>query len=193
MFKTDVVNSKNIRKTTGYKIVQIILIPFLLFFFSLSLNLFGSDSAIQTFFRGENSQAFRQLSILIVLGVLIFSMIVRARLKNPAKLGSVEIDDNGLKFIDNDHSEQTYRWSELDKVSFEFFSTSNSANPRGCLNYFTLLKNQNKNTFEILIDNSLTKAEIGELLREINKKVPVKIKYRALYKIIFGDNDFKLS
>jgi hypothetical protein len=65
-------------------------------------------------------------------------------------------------------------------------------NPKGCLNYLTIITNTDKKTFEIVIENSLAKAGLGEQLSEINKKVPVKIKYSTLSKIIFRDKDFKL-
>jgi hypothetical protein len=192
MFKTEVVDSKNIRKTTVYKIIQIILIIILLFFFSLSFHIFGKDSAIESFISNNYRVVIQPIMMVIVVFVVVFSMIMRARMKNPRVLGSVEIDENELKFIGIDSTVKTYRWSELEGVNFEFFSTSNRNNQRGCLNYLTILKDSNYETFEIIVENSLSKSELGDIFREINIKVPVKIRYSTLFKMIFRDVDFKL-
>jgi hypothetical protein len=192
MYKTDVVDSKNFRKKTVYKIIQIILILLLLFFFSLSFHLFGRDSTIANFFSNNYNRIIQPLLMIIVIIAVVFSMIMRARMKNPKILGTAEIDENEFKFSGIDKIAKSHRWSELEGVTFEFFSTSNRNNPRGCINYLTLLRNSNRETFEIIVENSLSKSELGELLREINMKVPVRIKYSTLFKMIFQDKDFKL-
>jgi hypothetical protein len=192
MYKTEVVDSRNIRKTTVYKILQIVLILFLLFFFALSFHLFGQDSALENFFSTNYNGIIRPILMTIIIFVVVFSLIMRARMKNTKILGSAEIDENEFKFLGTDNTVKTYRWSELEGVVFEFFSTSNRNNPRGCINYLTLLRYSNRETFEIIVENSLSKSELGELLREINKKVPVRIKYSTLFKMIFRDTDFNL-
>jgi hypothetical protein len=193
MFKTEVVDSGNIRKTVVYKIAQIILIAFLLFFITLPLHILGQNSAIESFFRNNNASIVQPVAMAIIVIALIFSMIMKARMKNPKVLGSVKLDENEFNFLGIDNMVQSYSWGELEGINFEFFSTVNRNNPRGCCNYLTLLKYSNQVTYEIVIENSLSKSELGELLREINKKIPVKIKYALLMKKIFPDNDLKLK
>jgi hypothetical protein len=192
MFKTEVVDSRNIRKTTVYKIIQIILIFILLLFFSLSFHIFGKDSVLESYISDNYRSVIQPIMMIIVFFVVVFSMIMRARMKNPRILGSVEMNENEFKFIGIDNTAKSYRWSELEGVTFEFFSTSNRNNQRGCLNYLTILGNSTCETFEIIVENSLNKSELGELFREINNKVPVRIRYSSLFKMIFRDNDFKL-
>jgi len=191
MLKTQVVDSKNIRKTKVYKIIQIVLILLLLFFFSLSFHIFGKNSEIEKFIQTNYQGVIQPILMVIVVLVVLFSMIMRGRMKNPKILGSVEIDENEFKFTRVDDTIRSYRWSDLEGVDFEFFSTSNRNNQRGCLNYLTL-KGSDSEMFEITIENSLIKSELGEILRVVNKKVPVTVRYSTLFKMIFRDNDFKL-
>ena len=192
MFKTEVVDSRNIRKTSVFKIVQIILIVFLLFFFALSFHIFGQDSALENFFRINNEGIIQPIALSIIIIAVVFQMTMRARSKNPRILGSVELDENDFKFSGIDNTVKSFRWSELEGVTFEFFSTCNRNNPRGCFNYLTMLRNLDQETYEIIIENSLVKSDFGEILRVINKKVPVRIKYSVPLKMILRDNDFKL-
>lgn len=188
MFKTEVVNSRNIGKTTAYKVFIVIFTIIIFTFIASSYNLFGENFALKKFLR-QHSQI---IPIIIFIPAVAVSIITRSRLRNPIILGQLEMDENEMRYIANDESVQTYSWSGYDNISFKFFSTRTTNNPKGCLNYLTLIKNKDKKTFEIVIENSLTKAEFGDLLREINKKVTVKIKYASLLKILFKDSDLKL-
>jgi len=192
MFKTQVVNSRNIRKTTAYKAFQLAIIPILLFFVAMSFGLFGHDSAVETFFRENQSSIIRPIAIIIIILGIGLSLMMKTRMKNPQILGDIEMDEKGFRFLTNQKVDFSGLWSNTRFVTLEFFSSANINNPRGCLNYLTIIGNNGVRTFEIIIDNSLIKADLGELLREINSKIPVKVSYSIPLKKIFGDNDLKL-
>jgi hypothetical protein len=192
MFKTKVVNSRNIRKTTAYKAFQFALIPVLLFFVAMSFGLLGHDSAIETFFHENQSSIIRPIAIIIIILGVGLSLMMKTRLKNPQMLGDLEIDEKGFRFLTNEKVDFSGSWSDTRFVKLEFFSSANINNPQGCLNYLTIIGNQGVRTFEIIIENSLIKADLGELLRKINSKIPVKVSYSIPLKKIFGDNDLKL-
>ena len=61
----------------------------------------------------------------------------------------------------------------------------------GGMNYLSLNKSNAAKKYEIVIANSLVKAEFGDLLRKINSKVPVNVSYAYFLKKLFKDNDFK--
>jgi len=193
MFNTQVVNSRNIRKTLIYKIIMIAFIPIILLMVAMSLHLFGKDSPIEVFFRENQDTVVRQIAIALIIIAVGISIVSKSRLRNPQILGNIEIDKNGFRFLVNEKVEYSSNWDNIRYVTFEFFSTSNLNNPRGCLNYLTIAGQHEVKTYEIVIENSLVKADFGELLREINKKIPVKVKYVTLLKIVFRDNDFKLN
>jgi hypothetical protein len=192
MLKTQVVNSRNIRKTLLYKIVMIVFIPIIFIMVAISLHLFGKDSPIEVFFRENQTTVIRQFAFVFIIIAVGISFVGKSRLRNPQILGNIEIDKNGFRFLVNEQVEYSSNWGDIRYVSFEFFSSSNLNNPRGCLNYLTIGGQHEVKTYEIVIENSLVKADFGELLREINKKIPVKVKYVTLLKIIFRDNDLKL-
>jgi hypothetical protein len=171
---------------------MIAFIPFILFLVAMSLHLFGKDSSVEVFFRENQTTVMRQIAIVFIILAVGISFVGKSRLRNPLMLGNIEIDNTGFRFLVNEQVEYSSKWDDIHNVSFEFFSTSNLNNPRGCLNYLTIVGQQEVKTYEIIIDNSLVKADFGELLREINKNTPVKVKYVNLLKIIFRDNDFKL-
>jgi hypothetical protein len=194
MFKTQVVNSRNIRKTLIYKIMRIIFILFLLFMVAMLFHLFGKDSSVEVFFRDSQTSVIRQVAILfIIIAAGGISFVGKSRLRNLQILGNIELDKKGFHFLSNDQTEYLKDWSEIRFITFEFFSSSNANNPRGCFNYLTFFGQQDVKTYEIVIENSLVKAELGEFLREINHKIPVKVKYVSLFKNMFRDRDFKLT
>jgi hypothetical protein len=191
MFKTQVVDSRNIRKTIGYKVIQIVLIPVLLFIIALSFHLFGHDSAIEKFFRENQSSIMRPIAFTIIILALGFSLITKSRMKNPRLLGNIELDEKGFRFLANNNIEYSGSWDNTRFVSFEYFSSANINNPRGCQNYLTIVDVEGIKTYEITIESSLIKADLGEILRSVNTKIPVRVRYTTPLKKIFRDNDFK--
>jgi hypothetical protein len=113
MFKTEVVNSRNIQKTVFAKILYIFLI-FIIFFLIFShFNLWGEKSQMGTFLQDVYSNFFRYIAIgIIILGVIL-SIIMKSRMKNPNILGSVEIDESELRFISVDNQMQTFSWENI--------------------------------------------------------------------------------
>jgi hypothetical protein len=191
MFKTQVVDSRNIRKTVAYKVGRIVLIPILLFLIALSFHFFGKDSAIERFFRENQSSIMQPFAIGIIILGLGLSIMMKMRLKNPMILGNLEMDEKGYRFIYNEKVEYSGYWNDTRFVSFEFYSSANSKNPRGCMNYLTILDKNGVKTFEFLIESSLVKADLGEFLRQLKTKIPIKITYAIPMKRVFHDNDFK--
>lgn len=192
MFKTQFVDSRNIRKTLAYKIFQIALIPVLLFIVALSFNVFGKDSAIETFFRENQSSIVQPIALVIVVIAVGLSMMMKSRMRNPIVYGNLEMDEKGFRYLFNDKTEISGSWSNVRFVSLEFYSAATVSNPRGCMNYLTIVDNNGVRTHEILIENSLVKADLGELLRQISTKVPVKVKFTIPLKKIIRDNDLKI-
>lgn len=193
MFKSKIVNSRNIRKTVWYKVIQIIIIAVLLFFIASAYHLFGVDTLVRDFLKGHDARFINTISYSIIFLGIIFVMISRNRLKNPKILGEIELDENELRIIEKDEVTSRYEWNSLEGVVFEFYSVAGRNNPLGCINYLTIIKNSNKKTFEILIENSLTKADLGDTLKAVSSKVPVKVNYSIWLKRIIKDADFKFS
>jgi hypothetical protein len=191
MFRTQVVDSRNIRKTVAYKVGQIILIPVLLFLVAISFHVFGKDSAIEKFFRENQSSVIQPIVIVIVVLAVMMSIMMKSRMKNPRILGNLEMDEKGFRFLYNDKEQYSGKWSDTRFVSFEFYSSANINNPRGCMNYLTIVDLNGVKTFEFLIESSLVKADLGEFLRELRMKIPIKVSYSTPMKKIFRDNDFK--
>lgn len=126
--------------------------------------------------------------------LILASMYTRNAAKNPIRLGSVEVDENQLIYLVDDEVKETILLNNIESIDFEFFSFRMRGNPMGCMNYLTLRsKNNDEKKYEIVIANSLIKAEFGSLLNQINKKVPVKVSYAYFLKKIIGDADFKLE
>ena len=192
MFKTQVVDSRNFRKTITFKILRILLIPILLFLVAISLRLFGKDSAIETFLHNNQTTVMQPLAIAIMMIAVAMSLIMKSRMKNPRLLGIIEMDDNGFRYLVNDKIEYTEHWRETSFILLEFYSTTNRNNPTGCMNYLTIVDQNGLKNFEIVVENSLMKADLGELLRQINQKVPIKVRYTIPIKKIIGDKDLKV-
>ena len=192
MFKTEVINSRNIRKTIAYKVFLFVLTLFLLLIIALSFNIFGQDSAIGTLFHKNQSQVMQPLAIVIIILSLVFSFIMKSRMKNPLILGDLEMDEKGYRLLFNDKEEYSCNWNDTYFIALEFYSSANRNNPSGCMNYLNIADKNGVRTYEILIENSLVKADLGEFLRVINTKIPVKIRYTLLLKKILRDNDLKL-
>jgi hypothetical protein len=193
MFKTQVVDSRNIRKTVVYQVFEFVVTPLLFIFILLSFNVFGAESPITQFYKSDAGHSVNNIFLLLIVVIVAISYIGSSRAKKPRILGQLEMDENGIKYSEDNQPEISYLWNSVDKLTFEFFSIPNRNNPKGCMNYLTLYTGNEKKIFEIVIENSLAKAGLGELLNEINRRVPVKVTYAILYKIIRKDKDFKLD
>jgi hypothetical protein len=78
----------------------------------------------------------------------------------------------------------------IDSIKFELYSFKMRGNPQGCMNYLTVNQRTQTKTYEIVLENTMVKAQLGETLARINEQVPVKINYAYWLKRIFKDSDF---
>ena len=194
MFRTEVVKSRNLRKTLFFKIYNGIAILILVFILATMLKLFGTESSIQKFIEANYTSIIQPVIMGVAFLLIIASMYTRNAVKNPNRLGSVEIDENELRYLIDDEVQETISWNNITSVDFEFFSFRMRGNPMGCMNYLSIhTKDEGDKNYEIVIANSLVKAEFGSLLNEINKKVPVKVTYAYFLKKLLGDSDFKFE
>lgn len=192
MFKTQIVDSGNFNKSIAFRIIMVIVILWVIFILAFSYHLFGKESAINTFMTRNNDQVIQYVSIGLCLLALVVSMIRRSRLRNPVFLGNLEMDETGFQQIQNETVVYSGKWRTANFIVFKYHSSANRKNPRGCMNFLTIVDQNGARSFEIEIENSLIKADLGDFLREINLKVPVKVKYTLPIKKIFRDNDFKI-
>ena len=193
MFRTEVVKSKNLRKTLFFKIYNGLAIILLLFILSMTLKVFGPETAIFQFIK-THYNVIQPIIMGVAFLLIIISLYTRNAAKNTVRLGTIELDENELKFLVNDEIQETISITDISSVDFEYYSFRMRGNPLGCMNYLTLhTKNNGEKKYEIVIANTLLKAELGSMLNEINKKVPVKISYSYFLKKLIGDSDFKLN
>ena len=191
MFRTEVVKSKNFRKTKLFKIYNVLSLLILGFILAMVLNLWGSESAIGKFIAENYSNIVQPVVLAIALVLFVTSIVIRNAARSPKRLGSLEADQNEIRYLVDDEVQETIALSSVESIDFEFYSFRMRGNPMGCMNYLTINKRDGSKTYEIVIANSLVKAEFGSLLADINKKVPVKVTYSYFLKRIFKDNDFK--
>lgn len=194
MFRTEVVQSKNLRKSLFFKIYNVVAFLILLFILSITLKLFPVDSEIFIFIKENYNNIFQPAIMGVAFLLIIASMYTRNAAKNPIRLGSIELNETELRYLVDDELQETILLNNVASIDFEFFSFRMRGNPMGCMNYLTIrTKNNNEKKYEIVIANSLVKAEFGSLLNEINKKVPVKVSFAYFLKKIIGDSDFKFD
>ena len=146
---------------------------------------------IGKFITEHYNDVIRPAILIIALLIFISSMLVRNAMKSPKRLGSLEMDENEVRYLVDDELQETISLSNVQSVEFEFYSFRMRGNPMGCMNYLTLVNARGTKTFEIVIANTLVKAEFGELLRKINQKIPVKVHYAYFLKRLLKDADFK--
>lgn len=192
MFKTQVVNSRNIRRTKAFKITITIFVIMLIMMALLSSGIFVLTPELRDFLQKNHESIIRPVAILLIILAAGLSIFIKSRMKNPIFIGNIELDDKGYRFIVDGKVEYACEWAKTRFVKFEFLSEARFKNPLGCQNYLTIVDNQGIRTYEIIIENSLIKANLGEMLRLINNKVPVKVDYTIPLKNIFKDNDLKL-
>ena len=193
MFRTEVVKSKNVRKTLFFKLYNGLALILLVFILSIVLKLYKEDSAIFQFIQENYTNLVQPVVMGVALLLFGMSMYTRNSTKNPQRLGSVEIDEKEVRYLVEDELQETIELSDIDSIEFEFFSFRMRGNPMGCMNYLTLKSKKGVKVFEIVIANSLVKAEFGELLRNINKKIPVEVKFAYFLKRIIKDSDFAFN
>lgn len=191
MFRTEVVASKNIRKSVFYKIFNGFAIVVFLCIVLLMSNIFGSDSTVQKFIYAHYNEVIRPVILGLAFIIFITSMLVRNAMKSPKRLGSLEMDENEIRYLVNDELQETVWLKDVQSIEFEYYSFRMRGNPMGCMNYLTLKNAHGEKTYEIVIANTMVKAEFGELLRKINQKIPVKVNYAYFLKRILKDSDFK--
>ncbi|MGF7139263.1 hypothetical protein [Roseimarinus sediminis] len=192
MFRTEVIKTKNLRKTGFYKAFNAFSIVFLLFIILLTLNIFGEDTLIGKLDSEEYNNIVQPVVLGVALLILLTSSYMRNAAKNASRLGTLEIDQDKIVYLVQDEIQETFGLEGIERIEFEFFSTRMRGNPIGGMNYFTLFpKNGESKTYELVIANSMVKAEFGELLEKINQKVPVEVTYSYFLKKLFKDSDFK--
>jgi hypothetical protein len=193
MFRTEVVQSKNIRKTIFFKIYNAFAVVVVVFLLSLTFKLWGEDSSINKFIEENYNTLVQPVVMGVALVLFLVSIYIRNAAKSPKRLGSLEIDENEIRYLENDELKETILVENIDNIHFEFFSFRMRGNPMGCMNYLTLNNRTGSKVFEIVIANSMVKAEFGDILNSINKKKPVKVEYSYFLKKLFGDSDFKFK
>lgn len=191
MFRTEVVTSKNIRKTVFYKIYNVVALLVFLFILMILLNVFSADSAAGKFIQDNYNSVIRPGILILAFLIFIMSTVIRSSSKSPKRLGTLEMDENEIKYLVNDEVQETIPVNELKSIEFEYYSFRMRGNPVGCMNYLKLENNHGTKTYEIVIANSMVKAEFGDLLSKINQKVKVNVTYAYFLKKLLKDQDFK--
>lgn len=191
MLRTEVVASKNIRKTLFFKIYNGLAIVLVILLLLILLKVIGPDTTIGKYFYANYNNIVRPAILIVAFLIFLSSMIVKSSTRSPKRLGSIEMDENEIRYLENDEVKETIQISELKNINFEYFSFRMRGNPAGCMNYLNLQNNKGTKTYEIVINNALEKASVGEILAKINEKIPVKVTYAYFLHRILKDSDFK--
>jgi multidrug transporter EmrE-like cation transporter len=191
MFRTEVVASKNIRKSVFYKVFNGVAIVVFLSIVLLMSNVFGPESSMQKFINSHYNDVIRPVILGLALAIFVTSMLVRNAMKSPKRLGSLEMDENEVRYLVEDELQETVLLKDVQSIEFEYYSFRMRGNPMGCMNYLTLKNLHGEKTYEIVIANTMVKATFGALLQKINQKIPVKVTYAYFLKRILKDSDFK--
>lgn len=192
MIRTEVLQTKNLRKSILFKAVNIIAVLIVLFILSISLNLFGSSESINQFFADNYDKVVKPVIYGVALLIIVVSMYTNSKIKSPKRLGTLEIEENEFRYIEHDEVLETYQLEDLKAIDFEFYSIRMRSNPNGALNYLTLTTKTEQRTFEISVGNSMEKAELGNILKSMNQKIPVSINFSYSLKKLFKDKDLQL-
>ena len=191
MVRTEVLQTKNLRKSIIFKIAQILAFVILLIFLAIFFVFKGNEQVQQLL--AENYDTIIKPAILGI-AVVIFgiNMYTTSKIKSPIRLGSLEIEEEEIRYIEHDEILETYKIEDLNAINFEFFSIRMRSNPLGGLNYLTLQTKDGKRQFEITVGNTMEKAELGDLFRKINTKTPVTIHFSYFMKKLLKDKDLKI-
>lgn len=193
MLRTEVVKSKNIRKSVLYKVFNGISVLLVAFIIVLISKVIPDDSALGKIITDNYDSIIQPLVMGIAFLLIIISIYTRNASKNPKRIGSLELNSDEARFLINDELQETLKIDEVSSIDFEYYSFRMRGNIMGCMNYLTFNTDKESKQFEIVIANTMVKAELGEVLNEINKKVPVKVKYAYFMKRIFKDSDFRFD
>jgi hypothetical protein len=190
MFRTEVVKSKNLRKTAAFKLANTIAFFLLFFIIILTTNILGSDSVIIKWIHEHYSTIVSPILLTLAVAIVIFSMVSSSFIRSPKRLGSIEIDENEIRYLENDEIIETLPIEEISKINFEYYSTRLRSNPAGCMNYLTFFTRKENKTYEIVVGNSMDKASLGEELERLSKKIETQVRYTNLIKKMLKDKDF---
>ncbi|MBN1769002.1 MAG: hypothetical protein JXR50_04685 [Prolixibacteraceae bacterium] len=193
MFRTEVVKSKNIRKSILYKVFNGISILLLVFIIVLVSNVIPDDSALGKIITVNYDSIIQPVVMGIAFLLIIISIYTRNASKNPKRIGSLELTSDEVRFLINDELQETLKIDEVSSIDFEYYSFRMRGNPMGCMNYLTFNTDNESKKFEIVIANTMVKAELGEVFNTISEKVPVNVKYAYFMKKIFKDSDFNFD
>lgn len=193
MFRTEVVKSKNLRKSPIFIVYNVVAITTFTFIMLMLLNVFGDNTSIGKFINENYNNVVKPIILGVAFVVIIFSNFMRSRVKSPLRLGSLEIDENKMNYLIDDEIKETIAVQDIKAINFEFYSFRMRGNPMGCMNYLTIDTKNGEKKYEILVANSMVKAELGELLNTFNTKFPVKVTYALLIRKLIGDKDFKFN
>ncbi|MDA3817993.1 MAG: hypothetical protein PF486_11500 [Prolixibacteraceae bacterium] len=193
MFRTEVVKSKNLRKSIIFKVYNAISIILLVFIIALVTKIIPPETEIGKFINENYTSVIQPLVMGVAFFLIIVSIYTRNASKNPKRLGSLELDTKEARFLVDDEVQETISIEQVKHIEFEFFSFRMRGNPMGGMNYLTFYTNGEAKNYEIVIANTMVKSELGDLLREINQTTPVKVKFAYFLKRIFGDRDFKFE
>lgn len=193
MFRTEVVKSKNIKKTLFYKIFNFTAVVIMLFVFSLIFKVWGESSSINEYINKNYEGVIKPVVLVLALLVFVTSIITNSLAKSAKRLGSIEIDEKEIRYLVNDEVQEKIDLNTIESIKFEFYSFKMRGNPQGSMNYFTINQPANSKTYELVLENTIIKAKLGETLALINKQIPVKITYAYWLKRIFKDRDFQFK
>jgi hypothetical protein len=191
MFRTEVVKSKNLRKSNIFKAFNGVALFIIFFVIILSLNILGNDSVIVQWVQEHYRTVISPTLMVLALIIIVFSMVTSSLVRTPSRLGSIELDENEIRYLEHDELVETIPHDQITQIVFEFYSRRMRSNPAGCMNYLLLKTKNGSKTYEIVVGNELHKAQLGETFEMINKKLPVTIRYAYFLKRIFKDKDFK--
>lgn len=151
MFRTEVVKSKNLRKTLFFKIYNVLAILMVLFIFSITFKVYPPDSTMGQFIAKNYNNIIQPIVMGVALVLIMASSYTRNSSKSPKRLGSLEIDDATFRYLVEDEVVETIDINTIESLEFEFFSFAMRGNPRGCMNYLTLKTKSEVKIYEILI------------------------------------------
>lgn len=191
MIRTEVLQTKNLRKSLLFKIVNIVAILLMLFILFAS-KIFESNEQIKQLFADNYRTIIRPTIYALTIIIIGISLYVNSKIKSPIRLGAIEIDEDEFRYIEHDEILETYKVENLKAIDFEFYSIRMRSNPLGALNYLTLQTKDGKRSFEITVGNNMEKAELGDLFRKMNTKIPVTIRFSYFMKKLLKDKDLQI-
>jgi hypothetical protein len=121
MFRTEVVESKNLRKTVFFKIYNGISILLLILIIVIISKVFPPESTIGKFIAENYTSIIQPVVMGVAFLLIIMSVYTRNSSKNPKRIGSLELDTNEARFLINDELQETIKVDDVDSVDFVFY------------------------------------------------------------------------